>query len=90
MGALSLEEAVRKMSSAVADRLGLRERGLLRVGCCADVVAFDPETVGDRATFAEPHQRSVGVHEVWVNGTRVVEGGEHTGALPGQVVRGQG
>ena len=90
VGALSLEEAVRKMSSAVADRLGLRERGLLRVGCCADVVAFDPETVGDRATFAEPHQRSVGVHEVWVNGTRVVEGGEHTGALPGQVVRGQG
>ena len=47
VGALSLEEAVRKMSSAVADRLGLRERGLLRVGCCADVVAFDPETVGE-------------------------------------------
>ena len=89
-GALSLEEAVRKMSSAVADRLGLVDRGLLRAGFCADVVAFDPETVGDRATFAEPHQLSVGVRDVWVNGQRVVKGGEHTGALPGQMVRGRG
>lgn len=86
--ALSLEEAVRKMSSAVADRLGLRDRGLLRTGFCADVVAFDPETVGDRATFAAPHQLSVGMREVWVNGVRVVRDSEHTGALPGQVVRG--
>ena len=89
-GVLSLEEAVRKMSSSVADRLGLADRGLLRAGFCADVVAFDPETVGDRATFAQPHQFSVGVQEVWVNGLRVVRASEHTGARPGQVVRGRG
>ncbi len=89
-GVLSLEEAVRKMSSSVADRLGLADRGLLRAGFCADVVAFDPETVGDRATFAKPHQFSVGVQEVWVNGLRVVQASEHTGARPGQVVRGRG
>ncbi len=88
--ALTLEDAVRKMSSAVADRLGLRDRGTLRAGCFADVVIFDPETVSDRATFAEPHQLSVGIRDVWVNGQRVVKGGEHTGAKPGQFVKGPG
>jgi N-acyl-D-amino-acid deacylase len=89
-GVLSLEEAVRKMSAAVADRLGLRDRGLLRPGSYADVVLFDPATVGDRATFENPHQFSVGVRDVWVNGTRVLANGDHTGATPGQVLRGQG
>jgi N-acyl-D-amino-acid deacylase len=86
-GVLALEDAVRKMTSAVADRLGLRDRGLLRPGMYADVVVFDPETVADKATFEEPHRLSTGVREVWVNGTRVIKGGAHTGAKPGQVVR---
>ena len=87
---LTLEDAVRKMTSAVADRLGLRDRGLLRAGCYADVVIFDPETIGDRATFEEPHQLSVGVRDVWVNGARVLRDGMHTGATPGHFVRGPG
>lgn len=83
---LSLEEAVRKMSAAVAQRLGIRQRGLLREGYFADVVLFDPATISDRATFADPHQLAVGVREVWVNGVRVLRAGEHTGAKPGQIV----
>ncbi len=89
-GVLGLEDAVRKMTSAVADRLGLRDRGLLRAGLAADVVLFDPATVGDRATFADPHQLSVGVRHVWVNGERVLRDGAHTGALPGRRVHGPG
>ncbi len=87
---IPLEDAVRKMSSALCDRLGLRDRGQLREGFYADVVIFDPETVGDRATFAEPHQLSVGVRDVWVNGERVFAAAAHTGALPGRIVSGQG
>lgn len=87
---LGLEEAIRKMSSAVAARMGWSDRGLLRRGCHADVVAFDPLTIGDRATFEEPHRLSTGVHEVWINGRRVLEGGRHTGATPGRVLRGRG
>ncbi|RMF93491.1 MAG: D-aminoacylase [Nitrospinota bacterium] len=89
-GVIPLEEAIRKMSSAVADRLGIRDRGLLRPGMYADVVIFDPETIRDRATFTEPHQLSTGVREVWVNGTRVLKNGVHTGATPGKIVQGQG
>ena len=85
-GVLSLEEAVRKMSWAVASRLGLRDRGLLQAGNYADVVIFDPATIGDRATFEQPHRLSVGVRDVWVNGVRVVATGVHTGATPGRVV----
>jgi N-acyl-D-amino-acid deacylase len=88
-GILPLEDAVRKMSGAVAARLGLRDRGLLRAGFMADVVVFDPRTIGDRATFDQPHQLSVGVRDVWVNGVRVLAGGEHTGATPGRVVTGR-
>jgi N-acyl-D-amino-acid deacylase len=87
---LPLEDAVRKMSSALCDRLGLRDRGQLREGFYADVVIFDPETVGDRATFTDPHQLSVGVRDVWVNGARVLKEGTHTGATPGRVVKGAG
>jgi N-acyl-D-amino-acid deacylase len=83
---LSLEDAVRKMTSAVADRLGLRERGLLRVGCYADVVVFDPATIADQATFEAPHQLAAGVRDVWVNGQRVLLSGQHTGATPGRFV----
>jgi dihydroorotase/N-acyl-D-amino-acid deacylase len=84
---LTLEDAIRKMSGSVAARLGLRDRGLLRPGCYADVVIFDAETIGDHATFEEPHQLSTGIRDVWVNGVRVVKGGQHTGATPGRVMR---
>jgi len=89
-GVLTLEEAIRKMSSSVAARLSIRDRGLLREGYLADVVVFDAETVGDRATFEDPHQLSTGIRDVWINGTRVLSDGEHTGATPGRVVRGPG
>ncbi len=87
---LTLEEAIREMTSAVANRLGLQGRGTLREGAYADLVLFDPDTVTDRATFEDPHQLSTGISEVWVNGVRVVRHGEHTGATPGRFVRGQG
>ncbi|NJN19592.1 MAG: D-aminoacylase [Oscillochloris sp.] len=89
-GVITLEDAVRKMSSAVADRLGLRDRGLLRNGAYADLVVFDPATVADRATFEDPHQLSVGVRDVWVNGVRALRNGVHTDAKPGRIVGGTG
>ena len=85
--ALPLEDAVRKMSGAVADRLRLHDRGYLREGLAADVAVFDPSTVADRATFEDSHQLSVGIRDVWVNGERVLRNGEHTGAMPGRFVR---
>jgi N-acyl-D-amino-acid deacylase len=89
-GVLPLEEAIRKMTSAVADRLFLRERGLLRAGMFADVVIFDPATIIDRSTYLDPHQLSTGVRDVWVNGARVLRAGEHTGAMPGRRLSGPG
>jgi len=86
----TLEEAVRKMTGATATRLKLRDRGLLREGMYADVVVFDPATIIDKATFEKPHQLSVGVKYVFVNGVAVVSDGKHTGAKPGMVVRGPG
>ena len=87
---ITLEDAIRKMTSAVADRLSLQGRGLLREGNFADIVAFDPATVAERATFDKPHQVSLGVRYVIVNGVPVITNGNHTGALPGQIVRGPG
>jgi dihydroorotase/N-acyl-D-amino-acid deacylase len=87
---MPLEDAVRKMTSAVADRLGLRDRGLLRAGMAADVVLFDPATIADRATYEDPHQLSVGVRDVWVNGQRVLRDSTHTGAMPGRFIKGPG
>jgi len=81
---------VRKMSGAVAGRLGLHDRGLLRPGLAADVVLFDPATIGDRATYADSHQLSTGVRDVWINGQRVLQDGAHTGAMPGRIVEGPG
>ncbi|MGH7718649.1 MAG: N-acyl-D-amino-acid deacylase family protein, partial [Gemmatimonadaceae bacterium] len=87
---IPLEDAVRKMTSAVANRLSIRDRGLLREGMFADVVLFDPAVVADRATYTEPHQLSVGIRHVFVNGRAVVADGKHTGARPGRIVRGAG
>jgi dihydroorotase/N-acyl-D-amino-acid deacylase len=87
---MSLEDAIRKMSSAVAHRLFIKGRGLLREGFYADIAIFDPNTVGDRATFENPHQLSVGMHHVFINGVAVVKDGKHTGAKPGRIVRGPG
>jgi dihydroorotase/N-acyl-D-amino-acid deacylase len=89
-GLFSLEEAVRKMTSGVARRLSLPDRGELREGAYADVVIFDPATIIDKASFEQPHQLSVGVRDVWVNGVPVLRDGKHTGAKPGRVVRGPG
>ena len=89
-GLLPLEEAIRRLTSFPAGNLKIRDRGRLEPGRFADVVVFDPDTVGDRATFEEPHQYAVGVEHVLVNGVPVVRDGEHTGALPGRVVRGPG
>jgi N-acyl-D-amino-acid deacylase len=87
---LSLEEAVKKMTSMNADKISLRERGLLKEGYWADIAIFDPKTVADRATFEKPHQYPVGIPYVIVNGEVVIDGEKHTGALPGQVLRGPG
>ncbi len=89
-GIITLEEAVRKMSGATAQRLGIRDRGLLREGFYADVAVFDPERVRDMATFEDPHQYAVGVLFVLVNGELVVDQGEHTGARPGRIIYGPG
>lgn len=89
-GWITLEDAVRKSSSAVASRLGLLDRGLLREGQYADVIIFNPETVIDNATYTDPHHLSTGVRDVWVNGTRVLSDTVHTGAKPGKPVRGAG
>lgn len=89
-GWITLEDAVRKSSGAVASRLGLLDRGLLREGLCADVIVFNPDTVIDNATYSDPHHLSTGIRDVWVNGTRVLQDGEHNGNLPGLRVHGPG
>jgi N-acyl-D-amino-acid deacylase len=87
---LTLEDAIRKLSGLPATNLGLDHRGFLQEGMFADVVVFDPATVGDRATFEKPHQYSVGMKHVFVNGKQVLKDGEHTGAKPGRAVWGPG
>ena len=78
------------MTSATAQRLGLRDRGLLREGYLADVAIFDPDEIRDTATFENPHQYAVGVRFVIVNGEIVVAEGRHTGLRPGRVIHGPG
>jgi N-acyl-D-aspartate/D-glutamate deacylase len=84
---LSLEEAVRKMTGAAAARLGLRQRGTIRDGNLADIVVFDPSTIRSNATYDEPRRFPTGIERVVVNGVLVVDGGDHTGALPGRGIR---
>jgi N-acyl-D-amino-acid deacylase len=86
----SLADAVRRLAALPAENLKLERRGRLTAGYFADVVVFDPKTIADHATFAEPHQFSTGVLHVFVNGEQVLRDGEHTGAKPGRVVRGPG
>jgi N-acyl-D-amino-acid deacylase len=87
---IPLEEAIRKLTLQPATNIGIVDRGALRIGYYADIVVFDPATIADRATFERPHQYSVGVRDVFVNGVQVLADGEHTGAKPGRFVRGPG
>jgi N-acyl-D-amino-acid deacylase len=84
---LSLEEAIRKMTSAPAARLGLRERGVIRDSAIADLVVFDPATVRSTATYEEPRSYPVGIEHVIVAGVAVVADGVHTGTTPGRALR---
>ena len=88
--ALTLPEAIKKMTSMNAEKIGIEDRGRLQEGFWADITVFDPETVIDRATFEDPHQYPEGIPYVVVNGVVVLDDGEHTGALPGKVIRGPG
>jgi N-acyl-D-amino-acid deacylase len=88
--ALTLEDAIRKMSALPAQRLRLTDRGVLKANMWADVVIFDPATVRDLATFDNPNQLSQGMEYVLVNGVSVIDQGKMTGALPGKVLRGAG
>jgi N-acyl-D-amino-acid deacylase len=87
---ITLEFAIRKMTSLAAQRVGMNDRGLLKPGMYADITVFDPATIIDRATFEEPSQLAAGVSYVLVNGVPVVDGGHVTAALPGRALRGPG
>ncbi len=87
---ISLEEAIRRLTTLPAQNLKIRRRGALQPGFFADLALFDPATIQDHATFEEPHQYATGMIHVFVNGTPVLRDGEHTGATPGRVVRGPG
>jgi len=89
-GVLTLREAVRKMTSMNAEKVGITDRGLLKEGMKADITIFDPRTVKDEATFENPHQYPTGIPYVIVNGRVVIDQGEHSGAKPGEVIRGPG
>ncbi|HYW14686.1 MAG TPA: D-aminoacylase [Allosphingosinicella sp.] len=88
--ALSLAEAVRRLTSLPADNLRIADRGRLKSGFHADLALFDPAKIDDRATYERPHQYAVGMRHVFVNGVAVLKDGEHTGAKPGRFVRGPG
>jgi N-acyl-D-aspartate/D-glutamate deacylase len=87
LGLLRLEDAVRKMTSLNAAKIGLLDRGILRVGMAADVTVFDPETVMDQATYTEPFQYNKGIQHVIVNGQFVLKDNDHTGNKPGRALR---
>jgi len=84
---LTLEKAVMKMTSVTAKKLGLKDRGLLKEGMRADIVILDPKRVADRATYLDPYRYPEGIEYVIVNGELVIDEGEHTGSLPGMVLR---
>ena len=88
--ALTLPEAIRKLTRLPADNLELDKRGRIEEGYFADIVVFDPATVQDHATFEEPHQYATGVRDVVVNGQLALRDGEHTRAFPGRALYGPG
>jgi N-acyl-D-amino-acid deacylase len=87
---MSLQQAIHRLTGLPAVNWKLEGRGCLDEGCNADLVVFDPATIADHATYDEPQQYATGVSDVFVNGVQVLRAGEHTGATPGQVVRGPG
>jgi N-acyl-D-amino-acid deacylase len=87
---MSLEEAVRKLTSLPASNLKIEKRGALKTGFYADIAVFDPATIKDNATFENPHQYASGMQHVFVNGIQVLQNGIHTGAKPGRAIRGPG
>jgi N-acyl-D-amino-acid deacylase len=87
---ISLQEAIRRLTSLPAGNLGLDRRGMLKKGFFADVVIFDPNTIADKATFEKPHQFAVGVRDVFVNGVQMLKDGEHTGKFSGRALYGPG
>ena len=87
MNLVTLEEAVRRMTSLPAQKFGLKDRGLLREGMAADILIMDENTVKDMATFEQPHQFSIGIPYVIVNGKVVVDNGKHTGERSGAALR---
>lgn len=87
---MPLEEGIHRLTGLPASNWKLTDRGCLRAGCHADIVIFDPGTITDHATYEKPQQYATGVSDVFVNGVQVLREGEHTGATPGQVVRGPG
>ncbi len=89
LGLLPLQDAVHKMTGASAKALGLKDRGILKEGFRGDITIFDPETIAERATYDDPHQFAAGVDTVLVNGVRTLQGGDHTGALAGKILRRQ-
>ena len=84
---VTLPEMIRKMTLLPAQKLGLKDRGIIAEGKAADIVLFNYETIQDRATFLDPHQFSVGIPYVIVNGIPVIDNGLNTGALPGRILR---
>jgi N-acyl-D-amino-acid deacylase len=89
LGLLPLQDAVHKMTGASAKALGLKDRGVLKEGFRADITIFDPETIAERATYDDPHQFAAGIDTVLVNGVSTLQGGDHTGALAGKILRRQ-
>jgi N-acyl-D-amino-acid deacylase len=87
MKVLSLEHAIRKVTSFPAQRIGLWDRGILREGMWGDIMVFDFDRIQDKATFKNPHQYPEGIEYVVVNGRIVISKGSHTGALPGKILR---
>jgi N-acyl-D-amino-acid deacylase len=87
---ITLEEAVRKLTSLPAGNLKIKKRGAIKTGFYADLAIFDPENIRDNATFEEPQKYATGMVHVFVNGVQVLKDGEHTGAMPGRIVRGPG